>query len=91
MSGSTLPEMHQDDKEMIEGQSMSGTDLHDCTHEEQIDEFEIVDREEIFDECDEQTNIQRHQMNVGLNRHPKSTSEMFNVFNRSGSSQVAEM
>ena len=57
MSGSTLPEMHQDDKEMIEGQSMSGTDLHDCTHEEQIDEFEIVDREEIFDECDEQTNI----------------------------------
>ena len=37
-----------------------GGDLHDCTNEEQIDEFEMVDREEIFDECDEQTGIQRH-------------------------------
>lgn len=34
-----------------------GADLHDCTNEEQIDEFEMVDREEIFDECDEQTGI----------------------------------
>ena len=37
------------------------TDLHDCTNEEQMeDEFEMVDREEIFDECDEQTGIHRH-------------------------------
>lgn len=49
------------------------------------DEFEMVDREEIFDECDEQTGIHRHQMNVGLSRHPKAiTSDMFNVFNRQG-------
>lgn len=61
-------------------------DQHDCTNEEHIDEFDIVDREEIFDECDEQTGISRHQMNIGLSRHPKNASELFNVFNRSGSS-----
>jgi len=25
-----------------------------------MDEFDLVDREEIFDECDEQTEINRH-------------------------------
>ena len=66
--------------------AVDATDLHDCTNEEQMeDEFEIEDRDEIFDECDEQTGIQRHQMNVGLSRHPKAiTSDMFNVFNRQG-------
>ena len=39
--------------------SVEAADLHDCTNEEEQmeDEFEIVDREEIFDECDEQTGI----------------------------------
>ena len=36
----------------------AGTELHDCTNEEQIDdEFERVDREEIFDEHDEKSSI----------------------------------
>ena len=44
-----------------DSKAVDATDLHDCTNEEQMeDEFEIVDRDEIFDECDEQTGIQRH-------------------------------
>ena len=26
---------------------------HDCTLEEQVDEFDMVDQEEVFDDCDE--------------------------------------
>ena len=32
---------------------LAAADQHDCTNEEQIDEFDMVDREEVFDECDE--------------------------------------
>ena len=42
----------------------------------------MIDKEEIFDECDEQKGIKSHQMNIGLSRHPKSQSELFNVINR---------
>ena len=53
----------------------------------------MVDREEIFDECDEQTSIQRHQMNLGFTRHAvknASPADLFNVFNRQGSTPSSQ-
>ena len=38
---------------MISNTTNLAADQHDCTNEEQIDEFDMVDREEVFDECDE--------------------------------------
>ena len=56
-SSSAATTMAQSYKKNTSNQIMIGNtaaaDQHDCTNEEQIDEFDMVDREEVFDECDE--------------------------------------
>ena len=51
------------------------TDLHQCTNEEQLEEFNMGSGEDddlAFDDCDEQTASNLHNRAMQLSRNPKN-------------------